>query len=123
MGVAPRFSNRREVSRIIRNGQRLRLPLGRVAILPAFGPIGRIFFVVPKAVSKKSTVRNRIRRILAAWARERNVGAFLGRDLVVFVDPALAGMSPRAIRGEAEALRERLAAMPRAHSARWRPRR
>lgn len=123
MAAARRFTNRREVARIIRNGQRMRFPLGRVAILPASGPIGRIFFVVPKAVSKKSTVRNRIRRILAAWARERNVGALLGRDLVVFVDPALVGMSPRAIRDEAEALCERLAAMPRAHSARWRSQR
>lgn len=123
MAAARRFTNRREVSRIIRNGQRLRFPLGRIVILPAPGPIGRILFVVPKVVSKKSTVRNRIKRILAAWARERNVGAFLGRDLIVFVDPALAGMSPRAIRSEAEAMRERLAAMPRTHSARWRPRR
>lgn len=112
MAAARRFTNRREVSRIIRNGQRLRLPLGRVSILPASGPIGRILFVVPKAVSKKSTVRNRIRRILVAWARERNVGALLGRDLVVFVDPALAGASPRAIRSEAEAMAERLMAPP-----------
>lgn len=104
-----RFTSRREIARIIRNGRKIMLPVGRVSALPASGPAGRILFVVPKTVSKKSTVRNRIRRILAAWARERDVARVLGQDLVVFVNPALATRRPNAIRAAAEAMIERLA--------------
>lgn len=113
MAATPRFTNRREIIRVIRSGRTLILPIGRVSSLPATGSAGRILFVVPKAVSKKSSVRNRIRRVLAAWARERNIGALLRRDIVVSVHPLLAGMSPRAIRGRAEAMAERLGVFPR----------
>lgn len=99
-----RLSSRREIIRIIRNGRKSMLPIGRVSALPASGPVGRVLFVVPKTVSKKSTVRNRIRRILDAWARERNVAQLLRQDLVVFVNPALAALAPSAIRAAAEAM-------------------
>lgn len=104
-----RFVSRREIVRVIRSGRRIMLPIGRVSALPASGPAGRILFVVPKTVSKKSTVRNRIRRILAAWARERDAARVLGRDIVIFVNPALAARKPSAIRAAAEAMIESLA--------------
>lgn len=104
-----RFASRREIIRIIRNGRKIILPIGRVSVLPAAGPVGRVLFVVPKTVSKKSTVRNRIRRILDAWARERDAARLLRRDLVVFVHPTLALLAPSAIRAAAEAMFEHVA--------------
>lgn len=104
-----RFASRREIARVIRNGRRIILPLGRVSVLPASGPAGRVLFVVPKTVSKKSTVRNRIRRILVAWAREWNIARRIRQDLVVFVNPALGASRADAIRAAAEAMAGELA--------------
>lgn len=109
-----RFASRREIARVIRNGRRIILRLGRVSALPASGPVGRVLFVVPKTVSKKSTVRNRIRRILVAWARERSITRLIRQDLVVFVNPALGASAPGVIRAAAEAMAGELARFGRA---------
>jgi len=72
--------------------------LGRVVISPPASGSGCVLFVVPAAVSKRSSERNRIRRRLEAWAeRVGRSGRLPAANIVIFVSPAAAGLSTKAL--------------------------
>lgn len=88
-----RFENRRAIARAIRGrARRFRTGLGRVlAVRSRPSGLPRVLFVVSRAVSKKSTERNRIKRVLDALA-QKHLHNLDGCDIIVFVAPEAAGL-------------------------------
>lgn len=102
---ALRFRRRHDVLAVLSRGRRVDTPLGRVSVRRLPAGRGRILFVVPAAVAKRSTTRHRIKRQLDAWVLGGGLGA-LGRfDIVVRVDRSAASASGRALRALAEGMR------------------
>lgn len=99
---AMRFAGSAEVRAHLGAGRRLWTPLGR-AVLNVRGR-GRALFVVPSTVSKRSTVRNRIRRQLDGWAAGLAARSLKGLDLVVFVSPDARALSAAELRQRAGAM-------------------
>lgn len=103
--VAWRLKDRRGVKRLIQRGRRFRSVLGLVSWLPSPVRRGQLLFIVSSKVSKKSTVRNRLRRRLHEWARQSKIVEGLGKDAVILVGPGAAALSPARLRqGAAETL-------------------
>lgn len=92
-----RFNGRRDVQEVLRRGRRARVELGRVVWARVRSPAdARVLFVVPKSVSKKSTVRNRIRRQMTEALRRQWREEALPIAAVIYIDPAVAYLSDRA---------------------------
>lgn len=91
-------TSRNLVRETLARGQRVPTAIGRFILGRAQPKAGRVFVVVSKAVAKKSTSRNRIKRQLREWARREALGKRLGRDVVVFVAPDIATLTRKAFR-------------------------
>lgn len=102
-----RFASRGEVKDLLRRGERLVTPLGRVVWVRARRRKGRILFVVSTRVSKRATVRNRIKREFDGWLT-RHARWPLEADAMVFVNPAVLERSARARRSLLEETLNRL---------------
>lgn len=93
-GVPPRAL----VREMLAHGRRMPTPLGRFVLGRAAQRTGRIFVVVSRAVARRSTARNRLRRQLREWARREELGGRFGRDAVLLVRPDAATLTRRALR-------------------------
>lgn len=104
-----RFNGRRDVAEVLRHGRRARIGLGRVVWTRVRSPgEARVLFVVPKTVSKKSTVRNRIRRQMTEAFRRLWRGAPLPIAAVIYMESGVARLSHRARNAAALALSRQL---------------
>ncbi|RJQ37208.1 ribonuclease P protein component [Candidatus Parcubacteria bacterium] len=91
--------NRILVRRILREGRSVSTPLGRIIVGPEnLGRHPRALVVAGKTVSKKSTVRNRAKRRIAAWARHEALASRMARSIVILAAPPVATMSRAAFR-------------------------
>ncbi len=92
-----RFKGRQDVAGTLRHGRRAKIDLGRVVWTRARSSAdARVLFVVPKTVSKKSTVRNRMRRQMTEAFRRQWRREPLPITAVVYIDPAVLRLSDRA---------------------------
>ena len=92
-----RFNGRRDVAGVLRHGRRAKTDLGRVVWTRVRSPDeARVLFVVPKTVSKKSTVRNRIRRQMAEALRRQWREEPPAIAAVIYIDPPAVRLSDRA---------------------------
>lgn len=92
-----RLTDRNEISRILKRGRRWRSALGLTVTEPAAGGRGRCLFIISSRVSKKSTVRNRLRRRLNEWARRENISQRLSKNVIVLVAPGAVNLQPAAL--------------------------
>jgi len=63
-------------------GRRIEGKLFRLIWRPNRGPVSRFAFIVPRAVDKRSVVRNLLRRRARAWASPRGFGKALDIAIV-----------------------------------------
>lgn len=91
------FKGRRDVRGVLQYGRRAKTGLGRVVWIRVRSPAdARVLFVVPKSVSKKSTVRNRIRRQMTEAFRWQWREEPLPIAAVIYIDPPAVRLSDRA---------------------------
>lgn len=83
--------------RLLRHGVRFATPLGRVVWLPISSRRGRILFVIGRAVARKSTDRNRLKRRLDAAVLDNRGNGHPTVDAAVLVSPSLATAPPRVL--------------------------
>jgi ribonuclease P protein component len=102
-----RFESRGEVKDFLRRGAQLSTPLGRAVCAVPRSRRGRILFVISTRVSKRATVRNRIKRELDGWLTRQARGP-LEVDAVIFVNPVALECSARARRALLEQTLTRL---------------
>lgn len=107
-----RFPDRRRIRRVIETGVRIATPLGRIVAAPAPDGQGRILFAVSKAVSKKSSERNRIKRRLDEWARLNRVPGLDRWDIVAFVSPNSVLLPAKSLRLLAQEMATRVCKRP-----------
>lgn len=96
-----RFSNRREIQDIMRYGQKRFLALGRLIFRTNAAKRGQRFLVVvPNSVSKKSTIRHRLKRQFESLFYLHRVELTLGLDAVLILNPNAAGLSKKELFSE-----------------------
>lgn len=96
-----RFQSRRGISDVIRRGRRHPTTIGRLAFIVAASDYSRRFLaVVPNAVSKKSTVRHRLKRRLESLFYRHREEFPPGLNAVLTLFPNSANMSKNELTSE-----------------------
>lgn len=89
-------------------GRRIRTPLFDLVIREYHGGAPRFAFVVPRSVSKRAVVRNRLRRRAREHIRRRMTRISAGRDAALIMHPAAAAATKKDFYGALEKILERL---------------
>lgn len=84
-----RLKNKKEIERVLRRGRRFKGDLLVLKILPNSQNKLRFAFLVPRRLSKKAVLRNRIKRVLREIVRMRKEKLRKGFDGVFLALPGL----------------------------------
>jgi len=91
------FNNQRDVRALLKHGKRIERELFRCVVRRTANSASRFGFVIPRSIEKRSTKRNRIRRMAREWFRARQTQFQPPVDLLIIFKKSVLGAPKKII--------------------------